>query len=128
MLRKLLGGLSLFVFVLMFMAYPLIVVKIADASNNVIYDRSHTVYYVCPGGGINYSYTNDCVDGNEYNHPSPTYDPDLARVCRSICNGIRVYCPNQGNCGLIHTSHNTTYNNLTTSENVYVSSSHWSCR
>ena len=45
MLRKSFGGLSLFVFVFMFTAYPLIVVKTADASNNVVYDRGHTIYY-----------------------------------------------------------------------------------
>ena len=46
MLRKSFGGLSLFVFVFMFTAYPLIVVKTADATDNVVYDRGHTIYYI----------------------------------------------------------------------------------
>ncbi len=121
MLKKSLGGLSIFVFVFMFTAYPLIVINIADATDNVTYDRSHTIYYVCPDGGVGYSSTNECITEDEYNHP-----PDI-----QILTG---YEPEDGTgfpipiYDEIHKDHNMTFNILTTSEYRNVSRYHWSCR
>ena len=120
MLKKSLGGLSLFVFVFMFTAYPLIVVKTADATNNVIYDRSHTMYYMCTnGGGLAYSVTHENKTGNEYNHPSDT--PVLTWKVEPG-TGFRYQVWEDE-----HTDHNTTYNNLTTSE-TRTTWDHWKCR
>ena len=121
MLKKSLGGFSLLIFVFMFTAYPLIVVNIADATPNVTYDRSHTVYYVCPDGGIGHSYTNECITEDEYNHP-----PNV--------EVLKGYEPEPGTGFPIpiyeeeHKDHNMTINVLTTSESRYVSRTHWSCR
>ena len=120
MLKKSLGGLSLFVFVYMFAAYPLIVVKTADADNNVVYDRSHTVYYMCTnGGGLAYSVTYENKTGEEYNHPADTW---VLTWKVEDGTGFRYQHWDQE-----HTFHNVTYNDLTTSE-TKTAWDHWKCR
>ncbi len=120
MLRKSFGGLSLFVFVFMFTAYPLIVVKTADATDNVVYDRSHTIYYMCTnGGGLAYSVTYENKTGDEYNHP-PTTPVLTWKVEPGTGFTYQVWED-------VHTNHNVTYNNLTTSE-TRTAWDHWNCR
>ena len=120
MLKKSLGGLSLFVFVFMFTAYPLIVVKTADAGHNVVYDRTHTVYYVCAnGGGEAYSVTYENRIEESYNHP-PTTPVLTWKVEPGTGFRYQVWVDE-------HTSHNVTYNDLTTSE-TRTAWNHWKCR
>ncbi len=120
MFRKSVGGLVLFVFVFMFTLCPFIVVKTADAEHNVVYDRTHTVYHICTGSG-------EVVARTIYENEIEAYvgHPDDTPVIKWVIEpgtGFRYQV-----IEYVHTFHNLTRNNLTTSE-YRIAWDHWRCR
>ena len=132
MKQKFLGGLNLLIFVFTAMACPLVVIENANADYNVVYDRTHTKYYICQySRNIGYKVVNENVEEAEWYHPADTYDTEGEKNYTCIPDFFRgpkyqAY-PGLPSCWR-HTSHNVTYNDLTTSEYIEVSRYHWSCR